>query len=85
MGVNIPIACGNVLVMPGDIIIADDDGAIVCPVDLAPELAKKAGDHAEWEVFSRQRLLEGGDLRNYYPLTDEAREEYEAWKKEHGK
>jgi regulator of RNase E activity RraA len=85
MGVNVPIACGNVLVMPGDIIIADDDGAVVCPVDLAPELSKKAGDHAEWEVFSRQRLLEGGDLRKYYPLTDEAREEYEVWKKEHGK
>ena len=83
-GVNCPIGCGGVLVMPGDIIIADDDGAVVVPIALAPELAEKAGEHAEWEVFSRQRLLEGGDLRKYYPLTDEARAEYEEWKKTQG-
>ena len=79
--VNVPIACGGVLVMPGDIIIADDDGAVVAPVQLAPELAKKASEHAEWEEFSRLKLSEGGDLRRYYPLSDDARAEYEAWRK----
>jgi regulator of RNase E activity RraA len=80
--VNVPIGCNNVLVMPGDIIIADDDGAVVVPAALAPELVQKAGEHAEWEDFSRMRLAQGGDLRKYYPLTDEARVEYEAWRKE---
>ena len=79
-GVNVPIACGDTLVMPGDIIIADDDGAVVVPIALAPELLKKASDHAEWEDFTRMRLAEGGDLRKYYPLTDEARVEYEEWR-----
>src|SRR5919201_2275941 len=37
--VNVPIACGGVTVLPGDLIIADDDGAVVVPVQLAPELA----------------------------------------------
>lgn len=83
--VNVPIACGGVLVMPGDIIIADDDGAVVVPIGLAEELAEKGGAHAEWEDFSRMKLFQGGDLRRYYPLTDEARGEYEAWKKEQGK
>jgi regulator of RNase E activity RraA len=78
--VNVPIACGGVTVMPGDIIIADDDGAVVVPVQLAPSLAAKATAHVEWEEFSRIRLAEGGDLRKYYPLSDEARPEYEAWK-----
>ena len=27
------------------------------------------------------RLAEGGDLRKYYPLSDEARPEYEAWRR----
>lgn len=79
--VNVPIACGGVTVMPGDIIIADDDGAVVVPIALAPELAKKASEHVEWEEFSRMKLAEGGDLRKYYPLSPEARAEYEEWRK----
>ncbi len=47
-------------------------------------LVEKASVHAEWEEFSRIRLAEGGELRKYYPLSDEARGEYEAWKKEQG-
>jgi regulator of RNase E activity RraA len=83
--VNVPIACGGVLVMPGDIVVADDDGAVVVPIALAEEVARKASEHVEWEEFSRQRLSEGGDLRKYYPLTDAARGEYEAWKQAHGR
>jgi regulator of RNase E activity RraA len=78
--VNVPIACGGVTVMPGDLIVADDDGAVVVPIALATQLAQKAGEHVEWEEFSRLRLSEGGDLRRYYPLSDAARPEYEAWR-----
>lgn len=78
--VNVPVACGNTLVMPGDIIVADDDGAVVVPIALAPRLLQTAGAHAEWEEFSRIRLSEGGDLRRYYPLSEAARPEYEQWR-----
>jgi len=83
--VNTPIACGERLVMPGDIIVADDDGVVVVPVQLAPELLKISQEHAEWEEFSRMRLEQGGDLRKYYPLREDARAEYEAWRKEQDK
>lgn len=82
--VNVPIACADTLVMPGDVIVADDDGAVVVPAALAPELLRKAGEHVEWEEFSRMRLSQGGDLRKYYPLSEEARAEYEAWRREQG-
>jgi regulator of RNase E activity RraA len=82
--VNVPIACADTFVMPGDIIIADDDGAVVVPIKLAPQLLEAASHHAEWEDFSRQRLSEGGDLRRYYPLSDAARPEYEEWKRAQG-
>lgn len=78
--VNIPIACGGAFVMPGDIIIADDDGAVVVPVALAEQVLAHGSIHAEWEDFARLRLSQGGDLRRYYPLSPEAEAEYTAWR-----
>jgi regulator of RNase E activity RraA len=82
--VNVPVASGNRLVMPGDIIVADDDGAVVVPAKLVAAVREKASVHHEWEEFSRLRLREGGDLRRYYPLSDDARPEYEMWKRSRG-
>ncbi|MFC6082783.1 RraA family protein [Sphaerisporangium aureirubrum] len=79
--VNVPVACGDTVVMPGDIIVADDDGAVVVPIKLAPALLAAASTHADWEEFSRFRLSQGGDLRAYYPLSEEARPEYELWRR----
>ena len=52
----------------------------VVPAKLVPELAKKATEHEEWEVFSRLRLQQGGALSKYYPLSEEGRREYEEWR-----
>jgi len=73
--VNVPVACGGVLVLPGDLIVADDDGAVVVPATLAPALLQVASAHAKWEDFSRMRLAQGGDLRTYYPLSHERHHE----------
>ena len=78
--VNVPIACGGTFVIPGDIIIADDDGAVVVPAKLALPLLEVASQHVEWEEFSRLRLSQGADLAKYYPLAPEAAEEYRIWR-----
>ena len=80
--VNVPIACAGVFVAPGDIIVADDDGALVLPFALAEKIAADSAEKAEWEVFSRMKLEEGGLLSKYYPLDEEAQKEYEAWLRE---
>lgn len=79
--VNVPVACGGVLVMPGDIVVADDDGVVVVPVAMAAELIERCSEHVEWEEFARLRLSQGGDLRKYYPLTEAVQDEYLAWRK----
>ncbi|MBY2987706.1 ribonuclease activity regulator RraA [Rhizobium leguminosarum] len=79
--VNVPIACGGVTVIPGDIIVADDDGVVVLPVAMASKVIEESKKHHDWEEFSRMKLMEGGSLQRYYPLHDDARGEYEEWRK----
>ncbi|MGO6983116.1 ribonuclease activity regulator RraA [Rhizobium leguminosarum] len=79
--VNVPIACGGVTVIPGDIIVADDDGVAVLPVAMASKVIEESKKHHDWEEFSRMKLMEGGSLQRYYPLHDDARGEYEEWRK----
>lgn len=38
--INVPIACGGVSVMPGDIILADPDGVIVIPQRMHPPFSR---------------------------------------------
>ncbi len=77
---NTPVALSNVLVIPGDIVIADDDGAVVIPAQMAEFVAEQTTQHEAWEVFTRMKLAEGGSLRKYYPLSEEGWAEYEVWK-----
>jgi regulator of RNase E activity RraA len=83
-GVNVPVACGGVTVVPGDIIVADDDGAVCVPMALAEQVIRNASVHHEWEAFSREKLMQGAPLQRYYPLHADAWPEYEAWKKAKG-
>lgn len=77
---NVPIACGGCLVMPGDIIIADDDGVVVVPPKMAPKILESTLAREEQEVFERMMLEKGGALRKYYPLNEEGMKEFQAWK-----
>ena len=84
LAVNVPVACGGVTVIPGDIIVADDDGAVCVPVALAEAMIAKAHKDHGWEEFSREKLLAGESLKRYYPLHKDAWPEYEAWLAERG-
>jgi hypothetical protein len=41
---------------PGDITIADGDCAALLLDKFAPQVARKAAEHVEWEEFSRMKL-----------------------------
>lgn len=77
---DVPVAAGGVLCLPGDVVVADDDGAVIVPAGKAGELIDDARDHEDWEVFSRMRLEQGARLSEYYPLSPDSRTEYEAWR-----
>lgn len=78
---NVAVDMCDVLVLPGDVILADDDGVVCVPVNLVDALLEKGVSHEDWETFSRQKLAEGGSIWKYYPLKGEGIAEYEAWAK----
>lgn len=39
--INVPIACGNTVVMPGDIVVGDEDGVAVVPLEEAAQVLEQ--------------------------------------------
>lgn len=59
--INIPIACGNVTISPGDLILADDDGVVAVPAGNAEQTLRAAIEREEREAGVIDRL-QGGEL-----------------------
>jgi 5-oxopent-3-ene-1,2,5-tricarboxylate decarboxylase / 2-hydroxyhepta-2,4-diene-1,7-dioate isomerase len=82
--VGVPVACGNVLVMPGDVVVGDAAGVVVVPASLAEEVARGAVEQEREERFIYQAVDAGAGIDGLFPLGPERRAEYEAWRRREG-
>ena len=74
-----PIGCGGVAIMPGDIMVADEDGVVVVPRGLAAEVATAGVEQERFERYVQKRIEEGAPVKGLYPPDDETLRAYEAW------
>src|SRR4030081_433056 len=76
-----PIACGGCAIFPGDVIVCDDDGAVVIPQSLVAFVAEEGVEHERMERWIVSGVEHCAKLPGLYPMNDEAKARYARWKK----
>lgn len=78
-----PIACGGVAVFPDDIIVVDDDGAVLIPAAFLDVVLAEAPEQERMEAWIMSEVLDRGvALPGLYPMNAETKARYQAWKAE---
>ena len=65
---DVPVTIGGVMVNPGDILVGDDDGVVVIPKVIAPEVLEKVAAVAAREDAIRARIHAGETTLEIFDL-----------------
>lgn len=76
-----PIGCGGVAVFPDDVVVVDDDGAVLIPQKLVDEVVALAPEQERQEAWIMDEVEKGTALPGLYPMNAETKARYEASKK----
>jgi regulator of RNase E activity RraA len=72
-----PIGCGGVAVFPGDVVVADDDGAVLIPAALLGEILVQAPEQERLEAWIMKEVDNGASLPGLYPPNAENKARYQ--------
>ena len=80
---NGPVRIGSVTVLPGDVVVGDEEGVLFFRPQIADEVIKSAENTVSAETFKREVMRSGKyRTRDTYPrLSPELEKQYEEWKK----
>ena len=77
---DVAVACGNATVLPGDVIVADDDGAIVIPRDLTEEVVDAALAKEIEDGWVAEQVGAGNPIEGLFPPKGEWKAKFDEWK-----
>jgi len=75
-----PIGCGGVAVFPDDVVVVDEDGAVLIPQALVADVVAAAPEQERLENWIMGEVEKGASLPGLYPPNAENKARYEAWK-----
>jgi regulator of RNase E activity RraA len=75
-----PIACGGVAVFPNDIIVADEDGAVLIPQAQLDHILSEGPEQERMEAWIVNEVNNGAALPGLYPMNAETKARYAAFK-----
>lgn len=81
---QVPIGCAGILVMPGDVVVGDEEGVVVIPSAIVDDVARDAVRQEDVETFALERVRAHEPLRDLYPLRPSRQTEYEEWRERRG-
>lgn len=67
--INVPISIGGMIIHPGDLIVGDEDGLVVVPIDEAEEILEKARKMAQNEEKIFEAIEQGTVDRSWVDRT----------------
>jgi regulator of RNase E activity RraA len=73
-----PIGCGGVAVFPNDVVVVDDDGAVLIPQALLGTVVEAAAEQEALETWIMGEVEKGAALPGLYPPNAENKARYEA-------
>jgi len=76
-----PIGCGGVAVFPNDVIVVDQDGAVVIPAALLDDVIAASVEQERLEGWIMSQVERGVPLPGLYPPNEENAARYQAWAK----
>ncbi|MCO5089773.1 ribonuclease activity regulator RraA [Bosea sp. (in: a-proteobacteria)] len=71
-----PIGCGGVAVFPNDVVVCDQDGAVLIPATYLEQVLAEAPEQERMEAWIMNEIDRGVPLPGLYPMNEETKARY---------